>query len=357
MKKILLGTTALIAMGLVSGQANAADKIALGLGGFMTQYGVMLDNDSNASATKNDAGAMYSDSEVYFTGKTTLDNGLDVAVMIQSEINRNGTDGSTDVATVTVSSDTMGQVMLGNDLNAGYKMGNVAPNVMQKTHNVNWILGLGQATAVANVTTRASSDKSMKVRYISPSFGGLAVAASHTPDVGANDAEVEAGGNSQTSVALSYSGEVSGVGVKADVSRTQTQQATQVTRGGLVATMGGFSVGGSYARIADDDEGNGVAGSGHADSSQDGKAWDLGVGYKTGPYSFAVTYLSTEAEASAADTDNDEATVWQVGGKYNLGAGVDLVGVYSKGKFQNEANSLSTGNAPSAFVAGIEVSF
>lgn len=352
MKKILLGTTALIAMGLVSSQASAADKISLGLGGFMSQYVAFTDTDGSTVAgspdAQNDAVSTFGNSEVYFSGSTTLDNGLAVGVMVQREADK-GNGGNTDVSALTISSDSMGQLLLGGDSGAVAKLQNTAPIVGPKAIGD---MSRYSANAVAAINTEGSGNKFNKIRYISPSFGGVSVAASFQPS-GTNNDEVVAGGSaSTTELAVAYSGEFSGVGVSADLGREQQQQAVQITRGGLVLTMAGFSVGGSYAKHSDDDVGNTAT-----STTNDARVYDLGVGYATGPYSFAVTYSNAEAEGTTAVAANDESETWSVGGAYDMGAGVSLVGQYGKGKYQNEAKSLTTDNNGSAFIAGIEVSF
>jgi len=52
MKKILLASTALVAMATVSGEAFAADKIALSLSGFHRQY-IALSSPDDAGPSMN----------------------------------------------------------------------------------------------------------------------------------------------------------------------------------------------------------------------------------------------------------------------------------------------------------------
>ena len=357
MKKILLGTTALIAMGMVSSQAVAADKISLSLGGFMKQYVAVTDNDATTTAAapdaQNDVVSTYGNTEIYFSGKTTLDNGLTVGVMVQNEGDRSN--DNTDVSALTISSDSMGQLLIGGDTGAADKLMNVAPSVGPE--DISGINGFAVNNGIGDIETRTSENKGNKLRYLSPTFSGVTVGVSHTPSGGtANDKIVDGGSASRTQAILAYSGEFSGVGVEFDIAREQIQQSTQQTRGGLVLAMGGFSVGGSYATFNEDDEGNSDANA-TTTISNDGKVWDFGVGYATGPYKFAVTYSDAEVDNTAADADEDTATTWSVGGSYDMGAGVNLVGQYMKGKYQNELGTLTTGNNPSAFIAGIEVSF
>src|ERR1700744_1399355 len=87
MKKVLLGTSAVLAAGLGASPAFAADGIQLHLGGFF-RTAVEGNWDNNG---KNDLGnnryndRVDSDGEIYFTGKTTLDNGLTVGARVELE--------------------------------------------------------------------------------------------------------------------------------------------------------------------------------------------------------------------------------------------------------------------------------
>ncbi|MCK5446147.1 MAG: porin, partial [Rhodospirillaceae bacterium] len=68
MKKILLGTTAIVALTAITSEALAADPISLSLGGFQKFY-VGIANDTDAENEYMDFG-MQHDSEVYFKGST-----------------------------------------------------------------------------------------------------------------------------------------------------------------------------------------------------------------------------------------------------------------------------------------------
>ena len=363
MKKILLGTTALIAMGLVSGQANAADKIALSLGGFMNQYVATADTDRTSAANDSKSLTQYSDSEIHFKGSTTLDNGLTIAVKAEMEADRNNATSNSgnqaasdmDAVNMTISSDDFGQLLLGSDVNAVWKAANVAPNV--GPNDMNDVYGWASSAAttavgVDSVDTRGTSNKKQKIRYISPTYSGVALYLSHTPNRATSNDSVAAGGaTGNSAMAVSYSGEMSGVGIEFDLGALRQEDGVDGRRGGLVLTMGGFSVGGSYLTQTD----NAAA----ADVTQsDAKAYDLGVGYTTGPYSFAVSYMNAEMDTNAVNGKDEESTTWRVGGSYDMGAGVSLVGQYSKGDLSDDAaTALTDGNNPSVFIAGIEVSF
>ena len=89
MKKVLLGSTALVAAGLIAGHAEAADGVKLSLGGYYRGVaGVMFDDFDGAAAGLEDDLRDYvfkQDVEVHFKGETTLDNGLTVGAVVQLE--------------------------------------------------------------------------------------------------------------------------------------------------------------------------------------------------------------------------------------------------------------------------------
>src|SRR5262245_19044081 len=89
MKKVLLGSTALVAAGLIAGHAEAADGVKLSLGGYYRgAAGLMFDDFDGAAAGVEDNLRDYvfkQDVEVHFSGETVLDNGLKVGATIQLE--------------------------------------------------------------------------------------------------------------------------------------------------------------------------------------------------------------------------------------------------------------------------------
>ena len=56
MKKLLFGTTALAAVGLIAGSANAADKIKMGVGGYFQAFLVYGDEDTGTGIFSSTTG-------------------------------------------------------------------------------------------------------------------------------------------------------------------------------------------------------------------------------------------------------------------------------------------------------------
>jgi hypothetical protein len=86
----------------------------------------------------------------------------------------------------------------------------------------------------------------------------------------------------------------------------------------------GFTVGGAYKKLwAALDSGATLKGVG-----LDGTAWIAGIQYANGPYAVSFNYFDS-------NTGGDSITDIHVAGKYNLGAGVDLIGMVGYGEFED----------------------
>src|SRR5512134_3916913 len=94
MKKLLYGTTALATAGIVAGiagDASAAERLKLGLGGYHQQWVVFSNQDIDGLEPNNyNSVDQKHNSEVCFIGETTLDNNLTFGVNVQLEANTDG---------------------------------------------------------------------------------------------------------------------------------------------------------------------------------------------------------------------------------------------------------------------------
>ena len=87
MKKVLLGTSALLGVGLLAGTAVASDGVKLSLGGFMRSYfGATWDDDkAGEDGDNHNLTGVGTDAEIYFLGSVTLDNGVTVGARFELE--------------------------------------------------------------------------------------------------------------------------------------------------------------------------------------------------------------------------------------------------------------------------------
>src|SRR3569623_1986797 len=87
MKKLILGSTALVGDASQANTAQASDGIKLDVGGFFqTVYqGVFDDKGNNDFGDHRNTDRFVHNAEVWFKGETTLDNGLTVGAHIELE--------------------------------------------------------------------------------------------------------------------------------------------------------------------------------------------------------------------------------------------------------------------------------
>ena len=227
MKKALYGTTALVAAGLVAGQASAASGLKLGISGYYRgAIGVEFGDSNgltngagaavtNGSGTQFGAGnwgrnnvAFRQEIRVNFTGETTLDNGLTFDVLVG--LNAGGGNQVTSNATARINraymdvSGKFGQVRFG-DANSAYQSmcvgdpGNVTANFGLNSPNesfsnagrfkpgfpsVSPFTGatVFMPTAISGAGTCFGLEtRSTKLMYFSPTFGGFNFAVSYAP--------------------------------------------------------------------------------------------------------------------------------------------------------------------------------
>ena len=223
MRRVLCGTTALVAASLVAGEASAASGLQLGINGFFRNViGASWGNGPMAnvptlggaysSAGLNSFGrqdvSMRQEIRVNFTGETTLDNGITVGVLVglngenvmksgsSNQINRAYADfsgkfgliriGETDSALGTDCVTDPGNVTSNfgvNSPNESFSNVGLAISRNQFTH-VNTPATFGVAP-VGDIGTcfglEANGNKGNKIEYFSPSFGGFTFAVSYAP--------------------------------------------------------------------------------------------------------------------------------------------------------------------------------
>lgn len=233
MKRIALGTTALVAIGLATGDALAASGLKLGISGFYRN--AIGGSFGNAPTTQNfatnGAGAVTSIStaglgnfdrqavsmrqeiRVNFTGETTLDNGIGVGVLIGLDgenVEKSGDTQQIDRAYADFKG-KFGMVRVGEDESALQTdciadPGNVTSNFGVNTPNesfsdVGFAQRRNQSRRTANVSNGPDAylstfgvapvgsigtcfgieDKGNKIAYYSPDFDGLTFGVSFTP--------------------------------------------------------------------------------------------------------------------------------------------------------------------------------
>ncbi len=374
MKKLLLGSTALMAAGaLAASPAVAEEAISLSVGGYYQSVFSVVDQD--VTGTNWHEVNVRQEGEVHFTGKTTLDNGLTVGVNIQLEAVAQG--DQLDEQFVFFSGD-WGKLNIGAENSASYLMGYAAPGVGLGVNSPNFYLFSPQGAASTNNITTAVSDAN-KLTYFTPRFSGFQLGVSYTPNIdaragdrqtfglntdddfgdhanyfsiGANFVESfngvdvaisgvyergETENSSTTTFTFTYTTTPVAGGSLAGGLTTVTTTTTGVTDDdeawqiGVNVGFSGFTIGGSYG-----EDNNGLNG------NFDSIGWDIGGSYSTGPWGVSVAYFHSETELGTGNGD-DERDLVEGAVSYALGPGIKIVGSIQFMDEQNDSGADTDG--------------
>jgi predicted porin len=307
MKNTLLTTTAIAVTGF-AGAANAvevtAGALTMGIGGYMTNtIAYSSVGGAGVGAADYDGVDILTNAEIHFKPSLTLDNGITIGADVQLEAASNTGTDQIDESYMFIKGD-FGQVLIGSENSAGYKMTVAAPDVSMIFANSSSLsafvpygaAGTFRGTLGSTYIENNRNNDANRITYFSPRFSGLQLGVSYAADSG----QVNGAVNRNTAVTdiidigANYSGSFGGVDINASARYgTATGNPTaavttdpEIWGGGLSLGFSGFTIGGSYA------EQDGTA-------LRDGRSYDVGLGYSNGPWAYSLTYFNGE------NIDND----------------------------------------------------
>jgi hypothetical protein len=380
MKKVLLGTSALALAGAFASPAASAEW-NMRVGGYMEQYVAYADSDANFAGDFDGIDSKQ-DAEIWFLPSITLDNGIKFGANVQLEALTNS--DQIDEAFMFIKG-SFGEVLLGSENSAGYKMTYAAPDVTFINVNsgstasfIPWSGGgagsnLFRGTLGSTFLENVGNNDAQRLTYFTPRFSGFQVGASYARD-GNQDSNsqldtdsadphdiVDFGANYVNSFG-DFDIAVSGRWGFADVNN-QSDDAT-VWAAGLNLGFGGVTVGGSYG------EQNGARG-----FNQNGEVYDVGISYSTGPWGFSFTYFHGEnqgnpegakaatqdaagnfvaAVAAKPETGDEEVDQFLIGVSYDLAKGVNIGGYGAYVDFE-DADGGTADHSVDGFIIGTGV--
>ena len=196
MKKLLLGSTALVVGGLMAAPAMAADPIKMGVGGYYTFYGAAgaIDptNAFNGTQTSYKGFAFIQEGEIHFIGQTKLDNGTSVGLTVELE----AWNPSSAVANAQIDEAFLfafgdwGRIEVGSRDAASYRMYYGSPSALigwgAIQHNHNWanasVLANNKAYrgTIASTITPEWQDVN-RINFFTPRFAGLQIGVGYAP--------------------------------------------------------------------------------------------------------------------------------------------------------------------------------
>ena len=188
MKRVLMGTTALAAVGVMAAPAMAAEPLHCELGGFDQTFVGFGDSDfANNGSTNPNFSNSYNNIEVYFKMRGELDNGLKIGGRIELEGENSG--DQIDQTYLSLSGG-FGSFRFGSidSRRYGYGWNTDGPNVGCPI-NSGWISSFvapqGGAFSFRTPSTSTVIDlgnDNQRVTYFSPRFNGFQLTASWAPD-------------------------------------------------------------------------------------------------------------------------------------------------------------------------------
>ena len=374
MKKILLGSTAIVAAGMIAAvpSADAASKMKLGVGGYMEQWFGFTSGDDGV-AQDYSGFDIKSDPEIFFKGSTKLDNGITVGVNVQLEATQNGDQIDEQYMFVKGS---FGQIIIGDENSAMYKM-HYAPSDFGIGMNS------GDVTAWNKPVKDAEGDSinmgshyrspfgatyiepdavndSAKISYFTPRVSGFQLGLSYGPDANqdsnglpnrdaANTDYIMVGANFKQKMGGMSVGISGGYGTVTDAAAGGVEP--EATSFGIKLGMGGVSAGVSYANFSDSGE-------------KDQEGINAGVAYSSGPMGVSIAYFHGEKDGNNGDaaTLNNQAErdVIHLSAKYAMGPGVTLAGTLGHAVYSSDDADLDNSvneSASTYVVMGLKVGF
>ncbi|MCD8497529.1 MAG: porin [Alphaproteobacteria bacterium] len=368
MKKLLLSSAAVCGLVLAAGQAQAADGLKLDIGGWFKGYGAYVDQDTveddPATVANEDQEERNFDilrnTEIHFTGETTLDNGLTVGMHFETEADNND---SLDVEeSYAYFTGTWGRVNFGAENGASYLLQveapsadsnvdgirqfidgtnySIAPGTMgtffntgltavQISNGANGVNNTGGDDIIRNAAVNFNTSGSgaafdlfsfdydddvtgyaNKITYLTPIFAGFQAGVSYTPennDTTASDDTTGVGIDDQAGtygssyeVAVRYEGQFDQVGVIAGVGFTHSNvEESQV----LI--------------YEDNDNDNVLDDSDDVLSKRDDRqSWNAGLDLDFGPFGLGVAYVHDDLGIDGLDADRE---TFVVGADYTTG--------------------------------------
>jgi outer membrane protein OmpU len=370
MKKTLLATTALVGAALLATSANAGtvgsrDSHNVTLGGALWFSAYVKDEDVSAN---NGRGFGFTVSEAAFNinAAATADNGLNYGV----RLNLNGGAADTMVADEAFAyiSGAWGQIVLGDDDNAGNRMQRGAWNALKGASGPYGGLGglntLYGGNGTDGLQSRAdwqvyTGADATKIVYLSPKFSGFDFGASFQPDSGSASgggavADTDNDGDFENTFDIHgrYSGTFDNVGINVaagfEMGTDETAAGAEIHDlsifgiGGDVS-FSGFTIGAHYRDYGD----TYLTAAQTAASADSGIQWSLGAGYQAGPWGISAWYLrgkkNNSTTASAAGADETEITRYGVGAGYRVAPGWDLRAEVSSNSVDNPTSAAGVG--------------
>ncbi|MEL6999788.1 MAG: porin [Pseudomonadota bacterium] len=406
MKKVLLGTSAIALAAATS--ANAAEW-NVKVGGYHNQMVAFASSDQdNNTGADFDGVDVKQNAEIFFLPSITLDNGLKFGANVQLEsAGGTGTPDTIDESYLYVRG-SFGEINLGSENSAGYKMTYGAPNKAIIAFNspstdqyIPWTgngagNGIFRSTLGSTFIENDRNNDADRITYYTPRFAGFQVGVSYARD-GLQDTngqqDINAGGTLSDifDIGANYVNDFGGVNVAlsarwgiaskegADAVAASPTVFTNAAGVVTVDPTGGATPAGSTEIVA----GTAASAAGAStdptvlafganvgfggftiggswaeqndSGNNDGTAFDVGVSYETGPWGFSAVWFhgeNVDDDQGFASGLDEEQDTFGIGIDYKLAKGVRLNAFGAYVDFSEDDPAAATNRDTDGFIIG-----
>jgi outer membrane protein OmpU len=371
MKKVLLGTSALIAAAALFAGAASAQTPKVTIGGFADFQAGIASDDLDANQ-RNHGFRNDTEVSVHVDGKSDAGLGygavIDLEADVSPDVDNQGLNAS---RTYVYLSGMWGRFELGSNQGAGETMRVDGSSVAAATGGIDgaWTYFANNPAGFGFITTPSlplahgstallgeeSTDNANKITYYSPRYSGFQLGLSYQPDFSDRGqtmtrADNNAGQSGENfDAGLNYEGAYSGVSIgaavtgqigNAEASRTEDLAAWNA---GAKLGYAGFSVAGSYGSW--DDSLSAV------NSGTDAEYWTAGAAYDYNQFAASVTYIDSQIDLGRVSNDFSNIVV---GVDYKLAPGLTPYAEASFYRFDADKRANNDGNL---FLVGTQLAF
>lgn len=364
--------------------------VELQLGGYMTWYGTYTNQKRTTLKQLSATSAMpigeynnfdvMGNAEIYFSGSTTLQNGVKIGAMIQLEA---GTDSDTSDHTIdetymTVDS-KIGRLIVGNVKNVSNQMSVTSPNVstlgVQET-DFRRVITVPAYFSYNKATYALLDDISTKISYITPTVSGFTAGISLMPGnkkKGKDDDNllIPSGGiklfkygadatalfqhdfgSFDLETSASYT--VYKPNLRANDEWAKEKNINEYGAG-LNISFGNWSVGGSY-HYTNMSRDTAEFLNPYANVAK-GTSWDAGVKFSAGPFAASADVFQSRADSLTVEGKKDVFSMYQLSAQYKILAGIDVFADLAYLDFKSASDIRGLSNKGPAVAIGMNLNF
>lgn len=352
MKNVLMASSAIIGAAALVASPAAAQELKL------SAFQQFMASAGDADADTSDRGFGFAtNTEIHVNGTIMADNGITFGFRVELEADA-GASNNVDENSIFAqggfgklefgNNDGAEDTFMVNGSNSGVDYGGVG------NPTSNFLEDAYTGDAKTSVDLRDTSDAT-KITYTTPNFNGFSAGISYTPNTGHDGVgnSFDTGSNQDDyhdhiGLGLGYDGEFNGVGLELALvgsyasADEEPEDDAYGIGGGIAISFSGFTIA-TGAVWEDLDDG------GPSIDTGESWAWDVGIGYETGPWNFSINGIMSEH-----DDSGDELLAGSANVGYDLAPGVN---VFLTGFVGEEDLGSGDNNDIVAVTSGLKVSF